>query len=474
MDYPDWVTKYKTKGTAIHYIRGHYYLYEITSKWNKEKKRPQKITGRYLGVITPEGLQKPRPKQGIPTAIKEYGSSAYLLSIAEEIKQQLQRYFPDMWKEILVLSIIRVMYHCPLKHVGIHYQDSWLSEEISGARLSKNSLHSLLEDLGRSRSNIVGFLSRFITGSERLLIDLTHIFSLSEGMSMNERGYNSKLEFMPQVNLLFLFSYDKQLPLYYRLLPGNVRDVSSLGITLLEIGIEDAIIIGDKGFYSDNNRRLLEEGGFRFILPLKRNNRLIDYSRIKDGDKSLFDGYFRYMDRYIWYYRIENKGSEIWVYLDEKLRLEEENDYLSRTETHPEFGYTIEGFHSKQSSFGTVALITNLSDLSGEKIYQYYKSRQEIEQLFDTFKNILNADRTYMHDDYTLEGWMFINYLSLVYYYKIYQQLTEKKLLDKYSVSDILFLLSKFRKAKIANDWQNLELPKQTKTILKQLNLPIT
>jgi transposase len=108
----------------------------------------------------------------------------------------------------------------------------------------------------------VGFLSRFITGSERLLIDLTHIFSLSEGISMNERGYNSRLEFMPQVNLLFLFSYDKQLPLYYRLLPGNVRDVSSLGITLLEIDIEDAIIIGDKGFYSDNNRRLLEDGVF--------------------------------------------------------------------------------------------------------------------------------------------------------------------------------------------------------------------
>ena len=79
-----------------------------------------------------------------------------------------------------------------------------------------------------------------------------------------------------------------------------------------------------------------------------------------------------------------------------------------------------------------------------------------------------------MHDDYTLEGWMFINYLSLIYYYKIYHQLTEKKLLDKYSVSDVLLLLSKFRKIKIANDWQNLELPKQTKTIIKQLNLPIT
>jgi len=49
MIYPEWVLKYKRKGTAIHKIRGRYYLYEVSSKWDKELKRARKITGRYLG-----------------------------------------------------------------------------------------------------------------------------------------------------------------------------------------------------------------------------------------------------------------------------------------------------------------------------------------------------------------------------------------------------------------------------------------
>ncbi|MDX2305962.1 MAG: hypothetical protein NW226_24345 [Microscillaceae bacterium] len=42
--YPDWVLAHKAKGTEIRLIRGHYYLYKITSKWSKEKKRAVKIT----------------------------------------------------------------------------------------------------------------------------------------------------------------------------------------------------------------------------------------------------------------------------------------------------------------------------------------------------------------------------------------------------------------------------------------------
>ena len=33
-------------------MKGLYYLYEVSSKWNKEKKRAQKITGKILGRIT--------------------------------------------------------------------------------------------------------------------------------------------------------------------------------------------------------------------------------------------------------------------------------------------------------------------------------------------------------------------------------------------------------------------------------------
>ena len=39
---------------------------------------------------------------------------------------------------------------------------------------------------------------------------------------------------------------------------------------------------------------------------------------------------------------------------------------------------------------------------------------------FDTFKNTLNADRSYMRDDYQLEGWMVVNFVALMFYYSVY------------------------------------------------------
>jgi hypothetical protein len=53
---PDWVLRYQTKGTQAVQIGNSYYLYKITSKWNPTKKRADKITEKYLGTITREGV----------------------------------------------------------------------------------------------------------------------------------------------------------------------------------------------------------------------------------------------------------------------------------------------------------------------------------------------------------------------------------------------------------------------------------
>ena len=41
MKHPDWALKFKTKNTELRLIRGKYYLYNITSKWDPVKKRPK-------------------------------------------------------------------------------------------------------------------------------------------------------------------------------------------------------------------------------------------------------------------------------------------------------------------------------------------------------------------------------------------------------------------------------------------------
>jgi hypothetical protein len=90
--------------------------------------------------------------------------------------------------------------------------------------------------------------------------------------------------------------------------------------------------------------------------------------------------------------------------------------------------------------------------------------------IFDTLKNLLHADRVYLRDDLMLQGWMFVNFLSLLYYYRVYMKLREAELLKKYSVKDLIIHLRRIYKLKIDNKWVTSEIPKTSRKILEKLN----
>jgi transposase len=476
---PDWVLKHKPKGTQVSKIGNNYYLYQIKSEWDPSKRRARKITEKYLGKITPEGLIKPKRERVLESlnniSVKEFGATNQLLKMNEDIKEKLKEIYPDKWKEIFVFSIFRLLYYTPIKNLQMHYTTSFISEILPGVHLSPKTIGNLLREVGKERGKIRLFLREFLSGNDFVLIDLTHVFSLSEGVISSTPGYNTKKEFLPQIHMIFLFSLDHHMPSYFRMVAGSITDVSSLVLTVREAGIHNVVMIGDKGFYSEDNVIDLNEEKLHYILPLKRNNSLIDYTKIQKGDKREFDGYFLFEKRTIWYYSYDIKegklkGKKITVFLDDRLKTEEEKDYLSRIEEDK--NKTLETFFEHQHRQGTIAIITDLNE-SGERIYSLLKSRAEIEAMFDIFKNILNADRTYMRDDYQMEGWMFINFIALVFYYRLYGVLADNSLLKKYSPNDVLVHLSRIYKLKIQDQWIISEIPKKTRNIIDKLNLDL-
>jgi hypothetical protein len=52
--HPDWATVHRLPGIELRLIRGHYYLYAVTSKYDPTLKRAKKVTGRLFGTITQE------------------------------------------------------------------------------------------------------------------------------------------------------------------------------------------------------------------------------------------------------------------------------------------------------------------------------------------------------------------------------------------------------------------------------------
>lgn len=69
--YPNWVNKQHAPGTSIKQIGDNYYLYSVTSKYDKNKGYPVSIQ-RYVGKITKGGLIKPETVSFIPSKDKLY------------------------------------------------------------------------------------------------------------------------------------------------------------------------------------------------------------------------------------------------------------------------------------------------------------------------------------------------------------------------------------------------------------------
>ncbi len=456
---PDWALKYKEKGTQITEINGRYYLYRVKSRWNPEKHRAQKITEAYIGRITREGIKRPDDAE---IAVREFGATDFIMKSSPYVIDALKVY--GSWESILVFAMFRLMHASPLKSVKFYYDTSYVSE-IMDADVSPKALSSLLRDIGTRRETTQSFLKRFLKDGEVAIIDLTHVFSMSENVISSVPGYDRNQEYLPGVRLILLFDLDRMKPGYYRFVPGSISDVSTIRVTLMESGIKRALLIGDKGFYSEANIDYLKSYNISYIVPLKRSSSLIDYEPCK-GDRRKFTGYFMFEGRPVWYRSADTDRGRVILYLDESLRLEEERDMLLR-----ENGKEL--FKEKQFTLGTIAVITDLKKDERE-VYELLKQRANVEQAFDTFKNIINADRSYMRDDYSLEGWFLVNFVALLLYYEIYNLLRDRGLLSKYSPMDVLVHLSRIHRLKVKNRWITSEIPKKSRVIAEKLGLHIT
>jgi hypothetical protein len=474
---PEWALKHKAKGTEIRNFGGRYYLYQISSKWDSKLRKSRKVTGKFLGRITPEGLNKPKREkleESVSQAVvRIYGSYYFAAASNSELISFLKKQFPLEWESIFVFAIERLFHSSPMKNVGHFYASSYLSEACPNAHVSPRSLSAMLESLGQKRGSIREFMKEFITGTDFAVIDLTHVFSLSEGVISATLGHNHEKDYTPQVNLTLIFSLDKTRPAFYRMVPGSIRDVSVIPATLLEAGIKKAVLIGDKGFASAANTDFLEQQSMEYILPLKRNSSIIDYTPLQKADRRKLGGYFFFEKRCIWHYEKHLEGGRrLIVFLDEKLKAEEEKDFLSRVD---ERALELDKYYRKQHTLGTIAILTNTS-FSPQRVYDLLKSRVEIELVFDALKNVLNADRTYMRDDTHLEGWMFVNFIALLIYYQLYRLLLDKNLLSKYSPKDLIMQLSRVHRIKVGEKWYTTEMPKTARVLSEKLGfaIPIT
>lgn len=215
--------------------------------YDKDKKKPRKITGLILGSITQEKGLVPSEKRSLEQTAsgkvisriqcKEYGVPRLIFSRFEEFTSTLKNVFPDDWKELLAIAYCRFVYRCPLKSIPFRLATSYLPEILGLKPFSEKRASGVLNRISGQRDRMLKYMRSFIRKGEYILMDTTDIFSNSKNISLARPGYSQDLQYGPRFNLMYIYSANSLMPVYYRLLPGNIRDVKAFRNCMIESGL---------------------------------------------------------------------------------------------------------------------------------------------------------------------------------------------------------------------------------------------
>ena len=122
---------------------------------------------------------------------------------------------------------------------------------------------------------------------------------------------------------------------------------------------------------------------------------------------------------------------------------------------------------------GKMILLTNRKDLSPQELLKQYREKDRIEKVFDTLKNDIHEGRLRTHGTQRMQGKMFVTFLALILYSALSNTIQSHKLLQKYTVQEIMLELKKIRLfiTKSAHKPLLSEISKKQRAILDAFNL---
>ena len=403
-------------------IGNSHYLYRSTTKWDREKKRRVKVS-EYLGRIDENGLAEKNNR-----SIFEFGNSELLMAMAWDLVPELKRRFPDHWREIIAMSVVRVMDNQPLRLMKSRWEKLHASRQID-ASLSPGTLSEKIRIIGSDHDAQYRFFRSLINRDDFLLFDLSSVFSRSQNVNLAEKGYNHEHRNIDEIGFALIFSGKRHMPVILDPIPGSVRDMKAYDSIVDQYGLKSCIIVADRGLASYD---MPKRKGIFFIAAIKRNFRIIDYSMKLDRS-------FIYRDRGINSGKKETGGKFLYMYEDAMMRAEEETNLIRKIQ---EGTKTQKDLDEERPELGKFSILSNM-DNDPETVYCMYKMRGEVEQAFDAMKNDLENDKAYLHTTDGIRGYFFISFISLYIYFRILGVLKAEGMSPKISVKDAIFELSK-------------------------------
>ena len=479
---------------------GKTYVYENTTYWDKATKtcKHKRISVGHLDQVT--GAIIPNRKKGdaarnkgVMQADKEHcvvtniGVSLLLDKMADEtgLKSLLQKVFVDDWQKILTCAYYLVSEGGALCHVS-----EWItrnSAPYNGSLISQR-ITELLTRITPSMQQ--EFFQKWINinkQDEYYAMDITSISSYSDFIEFVRWGYNRDGEELPQINLLMLTGEKSRLPIYYRIIPGSIKDVSTLQESLKNLELINAGMLHyvmDKGFYSEKNIDTFYYRHLKFMVGVPftasfakdaveryrediRNHH--NYCQIMDDELyavtelMTWDNHRIYVHIYFDSYKAEIDSRKF----DHKL-LVCYNELISgnRNKANESFyekyfiiketpvrglqvAYDEEAIsYHKKNRIGWFVLATN--DIKDKvKALEIYRSKDAVEKNFDDLKNDLDMKRLRIHTQATMDGRIFIQFIALILTTRLKEIMREHNWFQNHNLQEVLEEMKSIREVSI-------------------------
>ena len=474
---PEWVLVHKKKGQTVKHRDGFYYLYESKCTYDSNKKHKNFTENIYLGRITKENglIPKKRPKNEAEPELyvsKICGHYELITFLCDDILKRLNDVFGERGNLLFIIASLRAIDNTPYSELEDSFNESYFSVFDKTLSMSKTYLSDFLDDMARHKEKFKAYMREDIVKDDTLIFDGTNLLCGSQNISYSASGYKHGHNYKTQVNALYAYSKTRRKMVYYKLLEGSVTDAKSLTDIINEMAIENGIAILDNGFVSKDNMHGLLTSKTRYILALRRDSALVSDEILSDSARLNAKEKFTNNHESVFAYELLDGTDRICIFFNQTIIGVETSEYLDKMANQWK-GYTEENFNMAQKRFGIFVMRTNIKDFSLKKIYEYYKSRFEIEYIFDTLKNTLNYDKVYMHNDNSLESWMFINHITITITQRVYDYMKEKEVsLSLHSVFRKLRQVIKCKNILDKNETYAYQvIPAKTRKILEKLGL---
>lgn len=446
----------------------------IGCKYVNGKRKP--INGPTIGHIVngqyvPIPEKAPKNVSSSQVDLKGWGSIVLCDNLFKSVMQELLAVYSK--KDAEKLFCIAILRAC---NNGIkdnelkeEYDDSFLSELYPNVALSRNTVSTFINNIGKNLSRVVKFMQNragLVSIDHHLLIDGTLKTNDSVVNTLSDFSRKAKIKGRRDISVLFAFDLEEMEPICSKCFPGNMLDVTAYSDFIAQNNITKGIIVADKGFPESAAHEHFEKNqDLHYLNPIKRNSKMIERHKMLDFN-AMLPGY-----EGVTYKKEKCVGCDKWLYSFRNVDKagKEDKDWLRRASKKNT--YNLEEYSKKNKSFGTIVLECDL-DLPPEIVYKAYEKRWEIEIVMRFYKSACEFDDTRVHDDYSVIGSEFCDFLSTILTFRLIKAFDKANLLYNHTYRKLMSILNRAKKARVDNgEWNLIRMNPSQLMVLEALEL---